>query len=50
MLKQPTFAVTAAAKAGQIHPWVSAGLDYVSQAAYMNQLAGYLTESKPVTG
>lgn len=49
LLKQPTFAVTAAARAGQIHPWVSAGLDYVSQAAYMTQLAGYLRESKPLT-
>jgi iron complex transport system substrate-binding protein len=49
LLKQATIAATPAAKADQIHPWVSAGLDYVSQASYMKQLAGYLAESKVVT-
>jgi iron complex transport system substrate-binding protein len=49
LLQQPTIAATPAAKADQIHPWVSAGLDYVSQASYMTQLAGYLSDSKKVT-
>ncbi|GIF21708.1 hypothetical protein Ate02nite_44380 [Paractinoplanes tereljensis] len=49
LLKQPTFATTAAAKSGQFHPWSSPGLDYVSQAAYMTQLSGFLKESKPVS-
>lgn len=47
--KQPTFAATPAGKAKQIHPWVFAGMDYPSQAVYMNQLAGWLTESKKVS-
>ena len=47
--KQPTFAATPAAKANQIHPWVFAGMDYPSQATYMNQLAGWLQESTKVT-
>jgi iron complex transport system substrate-binding protein len=46
--QQPTFAATAAAKADQIHPWVFAGMDYPSQAAYMNQLAGWLRAAKQV--
>lgn len=50
LLKQPTFAVTPAARAGQIRPWLSSGLDYVPQAAYLRQLAGYLRESRVVTG
>lgn len=44
--KQPTFAATAAAKADQVHPWVFAGMDYVSQAAYLEQLAGFVGSSK----
>ncbi|OIJ68631.1 ABC transporter substrate-binding protein [Streptomyces mangrovisoli] len=48
--KQPTVADSAALAAGQVHPWVSAALDYVSQADYMNRLAGWLTDSKAVTG
>ncbi|WP_213815486.1 ABC transporter substrate-binding protein [Glaciihabitans sp. dw_435] len=47
--KQPTLANTAAIKSGQVYPWLSAGLDYVSQASYMKQLAGYLGEAKVVT-
>lgn len=47
--KQPTFAATPAAKANQLHPWVFAGMDYPSQAAYMNQLAGWLKESTKVS-
>lgn len=47
--KQPTLANTAAVEADQIRPWVSAGLDYVSQAAFMTQLAGYIASAKVVT-
>jgi iron-desferrioxamine transport system substrate-binding protein len=47
--RQPTFAATPAAKAGQVRPWVFAGMDYPSQAAYMNQLAGWLTGAKQVS-
>ncbi|HEY5978185.1 MAG TPA: ABC transporter substrate-binding protein [Microlunatus sp.] len=47
--KQPTFAATPAAKANQIHPWVFAGMDYPSQAAYMTQLAGWLTDATKVS-
>ena len=49
LAKQPTFAATPAAKAGQVHPWVFAGMDYPSQAAYMTQLAGWLTEATKVS-
>ena len=48
--KQPTLADTAAITSDQVYPWLSAGLDYVSQAAYMTQLTGYLSQSKVVTG
>lgn len=48
--KQPTFADNPALAANQVHTWVSSGMDYVSQAAYMTNLAGWLTESKRVTG
>ena len=47
--KQPTFAASAAGKANQVQMWVFAGMDYPSQAAYMNQLAGWLEESTKVT-
>ena len=47
--QQPTVAATPAAKAGQLQPWVFAGMDYPSQAVYMNQLAGWMTESRKVT-
>ena len=47
--KQPTFAATPAAEAGQIHPWVFAGMDYPSQAAYMNQLAEWLSGATKVS-
>jgi iron complex transport system substrate-binding protein len=49
LLKQPTIARLPAIAAGQIKPWVSPGLDYVSQAAYMKQLAGDLRGAKVVT-
>lgn len=47
--KQPTFAASPAAKADQIQPWVFAGMDYPSQAAYMTELAGWLSEAKRVS-
>ena len=47
--KQPTFAATPAAEADQIHPWVFAGMDYPSQAAYMNQLAEWLSGATKVS-
>lgn len=46
---QPTLAKTAAITSDQVYPWLSAGLDYVGQAGYMTELAGYLAESKVVT-
>ena len=49
ILKQATLAQTPAFKAGQIQPFTSPGLDYVSQAGYMNDLAGYLAGAKVVT-
>ena len=36
-------------QAGQLHPWKYIGMDYVAQAAYMEELAGWLTESQKVT-
>jgi len=47
--QQPTVAATPAAKAGQLQPWVFAGMDYPSQAAYLSQLAGWLTGAKKVS-
>lgn len=47
--ERPTFAATAAAKAGQVHPWVFAGMDYPSQAAYMTQLASWVSEATEVS-
>ena len=46
LMKLPTFAATAPAKAGQVHPWVFAGMDYVTQAAYMSELAGFLDSAQ----
>ncbi|MTD14713.1 ABC transporter substrate-binding protein [Nakamurella sp. YIM 132087] len=46
LMEQPTFASVPAAKAGQIEPWVFAGMDYPSQAEYMEQLAGFLDAAK----
>jgi iron complex transport system substrate-binding protein len=48
MMKQATFARTPAAQAGQVYPWVFAGMDYVAMAAYMHELAGYLEGSRTV--
>jgi iron complex transport system substrate-binding protein len=47
--KQPTFADQPALKAGQVHPWDSASMDYVSQADYMSRLASWINSSKAVT-
>ncbi|GAB2827759.1 hypothetical protein GCM10022221_27550 [Actinocorallia aurea] len=49
MRKQPTTAKAAALTAGQVRAWLSPALDYVSQAAYMEQLTAWLTEAKPLT-
>jgi iron complex transport system substrate-binding protein len=49
MLKQATLAQTPAFKADQIQPFTSPGLDYVSQAGYMTDLAGYLAGAKVLT-
>ncbi|MGY2064193.1 ABC transporter substrate-binding protein [Blastococcus sp. SYSU DS0619] len=46
---QPTAALLPAVEAGQLYPWKYIGPDYVSQAAYMAELAGYLTEAQDVT-
>ena len=46
---QPTAALLPAVQAGQMYPWKYIGPDYVSQAAYMEELAGYLTEARKVT-
>jgi iron complex transport system substrate-binding protein len=48
--KQPTVADAPALTSGQVQPWVSAALDYVSQADYIEQLTGWITDAKPVTG
>ena len=49
MMKQATFARTPAAAAGQVYPWVFAGMDYVAMSRYMTELAGYLGQAKKVT-
>ena len=49
LAKQPTFASHPALVAGQSHDgWSGAALDYRSQAAHMEELAGILRESRPV--
>lgn len=47
--KQLTFAGNPALKSGQVHTWASAGMDYIQQAAYMTELAGWITGAKVVT-
>ncbi|TDN41430.1 iron complex transport system substrate-binding protein [Curtobacterium flaccumfaciens] len=47
--KQPTFADNAALQAGQVHSWTFPALDYASQADYMQQLAGWLEDSKQLS-
>jgi iron complex transport system substrate-binding protein len=46
---QPTAALLPAVKAGQLYPWKYLGMDYVAQAEYMTELAGWLTEAQKVT-
>ena len=46
---QPTAALLPAVQAGQLYPWKYLGMDYVAQAAYMEELAGWLTESQKIT-
>jgi iron complex transport system substrate-binding protein len=46
---QPTAALLPAVQAGQLYPWKYIGPDYVAQAAYMEELAGYLTEAQKVS-
>jgi iron complex transport system substrate-binding protein len=46
---QPTAALLPAVKAGQLYPWKYLGMDFVAQAEYMTELAGWLTEAQKVT-
>ena len=46
---QPTAALLPAVQAEQLYPWKYIGMDYQAQAAYMEELAGYLTEAQKVT-
>jgi iron complex transport system substrate-binding protein len=46
---QPTAALLPAVQAGQLYPWKYLGMDYVAQAEYMTELAGWLTEAQQVT-
>jgi iron complex transport system substrate-binding protein len=46
---QPTAALLPAVQAGQLYPWKYLGMDYVAQAQYMTELAGWLTEAQKVT-
>ncbi|MGY1752762.1 ABC transporter substrate-binding protein [Blastococcus sp. SYSU D01042] len=49
MAEQPTYDLLPAARAGQVHPWKYIGMDYAAQAAYMEELAGWLGEARDVT-
>jgi iron complex transport system substrate-binding protein len=49
MRAQPTYTLLPAVQAGQEHPWKYVGMDHVAQAAYMSELAGWLTEARKVT-
>lgn len=49
MAEQPTYELLPAAQAGQVHPWKYIGMDYAAQAAYMEELAGWLSGSQDVT-
>ncbi|WP_209305398.1 ABC transporter substrate-binding protein [Blastococcus sp. CT_GayMR20] len=46
---QPTAALLPAVESGQLHPWKYLGMDYVAQAEYMTELAGWLAEAQKVT-
>ncbi|MBN1094273.1 ABC transporter substrate-binding protein [Blastococcus sp. TML/M2B] len=49
MAEQPTYNLLPAAQAGQVHPWKYIGMDYAAQAAYMDELAGWLAGAQDVT-
>ena len=49
MRAQPTYTLLPAVQAGQEHPWKYVGMDFVAQAAYMSELAGWLNEARKVT-
>lgn len=49
MATQPTYNLLPAVEAGQVHPWKYIGMDYVAQAAYMEELAGWLADAEDVT-
>ena len=49
MRAQPTYPLLPAAQAGQEHPWEYVGMDHAAQAAYMSELAGWLTQAEKVT-
>lgn len=48
LAKQPTYADSPALKAGQVYPWLDAGLDYRSQADQMRKLAKLIAGAKKV--
>ncbi|MDT0274597.1 ABC transporter substrate-binding protein [Blastococcus goldschmidtiae] len=49
MAEQPTYDLLPAVQAGQVHPWKYIGMDYAAQAAYMEELAGWLDAAEDVT-
>ena len=49
LLARPTFADDPALVAGQVHSWPVPGLDYVSQARAMTELAGWIEDSRTVS-
>ncbi|MGY1710073.1 ABC transporter substrate-binding protein [Geodermatophilus sp. SYSU D00758] len=46
---QPTAALLPAVESGQVHPWKYVGMDHAAQAAYMEELAGWLEAAEDVT-
>lgn len=48
LAKQPTFAQDPALRAGQVHSWNGAAMDYASQAEQMEQLAEIIEDAKDV--
>ncbi|MFW3172112.1 ABC transporter substrate-binding protein [Geodermatophilus sp. CPCC 206100] len=46
---QPTAALLPAVQAGQLYPWKYIGMDHAAQAAYMQELAGYLDGARKLT-
>jgi iron complex transport system substrate-binding protein len=46
---QSTAALLPAVEAGQLYPWKYLGMDYVAQAEYMTELAGWLSAAQKVT-